>query len=294
MERMAPELAEQVVFTNKDAAAKYKNEVEKRMEKMLQQAALVGKASKRELAATRKAVLEIMADKRYQHACKVVKGLEPKFGKEKEEEARPVEIESKAEETLRTEKEEEAQPVEIESKEEENVEEKEEPQPVQGKEQVVHVPKQERVSHQQVEQVMEVHVPLIQEEVVLVPKAWKPCIQCGRRALERPPLAFFGEPVAKSIFNPTCVHGPFCHHCRARVGRCILPACVCRALLESWKEEEWPQSARNSAQTWQVEQTVEEKEEGAQPVEIESQAEENVEKDGFIDSQSPAWNVCEL
>ena len=50
-------------------------------------------------------------------------------------------------------------------------------------------------------------------------------------------MAFSKEPVAKSIFNPTCVHGPFCHHCRARVGRCILPACVCRALLESWKED---------------------------------------------------------
>ena len=37
-----------------------------------------------------------------------------------------------------------------------------------------------------------------------------------------------------------------------------------------------------------------EKEEEPQPVEIESKEEENVEEDGFIDSQSLAWNVCEL
>ena len=37
-----------------------------------------------------------------------------------------------------------------------------------------------------------------------------------------------------------------------------------------------------------------EKEEEPQPVEIESKEEENVEEDGFIDSQSPARNVCEL
>eukprot|EP00434_Breviolum_minutum_P041134 symbB.v1.2.036588.t2/scaffold5200.1/size29896/1 len=60
---------------------------------------------------------------------------ETDLGQEKEEEAQPVEIESKAEENVEKEKEEEAQPVEIESKEEEHVEEeKEELQPVQGKE----------------------------------------------------------------------------------------------------------------------------------------------------------------
>ena len=46
------------------------------------------------------------------------------------------------------------------------------------------------------------------------------------------------------------------------------------AFLESWP--------------WQ------EKEEQPQPVEIESKEEEYVEEDGFIDSQSPARNVCEL
>eukprot|EP00434_Breviolum_minutum_P015517 symbB.v1.2.013667.t1/scaffold973.1/size147933/12 len=76
--------------------------------------------------------------------------------------------------------------------------------------------------------------------------AWKPCIQCGRRALERPALAFFGEAVAKPVFQP-CRHGPFCDRCRAAVGRCILPACVCRALLECWKEEEWPEAGPEDA-----------------------------------------------
>ena len=47
-----------------------------------------------------------------------------------------------------------------------------------------------------------------------------------------------------------------------------------QAFLESWP--------------WQ------EKEQEAQPVVIESKEEEYVEEDGFIDSQSPARNVCEL
>ena len=48
-----------------------------------------------------------------------------------------------------------------------------------------------------------------------------------------------------------------------------------QAFLESWP--------------WQ-----EKEEELPQPVEIESEGEEHVEEDSFIDSQSPAWNVCEL
>ena len=48
-----------------------------------------------------------------------------------------------------------------------------------------------------------------------------------------------------------------------------------QAFLESWP--------------WQ-----EKEEEQPQPVEIESKEEEHVEEDSFIDSQSPAWNVCEL
>ena len=49
-------------------------------------------------------------------------------------------------------------------------------------------------------------------------------------------MAFSKEAVAKPVFQP-CRHGPFCDRCRAAVGRCILPACVCRALLECWRED---------------------------------------------------------
>ena len=51
------------------------------------------------------------------------------------------------------------------------------------------------------------------------------------------------------------------------------------------KKEEEPQP---------VEIEKKEEEHVEEVVEIESKEEETVEEDGFIDSQSPAWNVCEL
>ena len=57
---------------------------------------------------------------------------------------------------------------------------------------------------------------------------------------------------------------------------------------------------RHSAESKEVQAFLEfwlwqeKEEEQPQPVEIESKEEEYVEEDGFIDSQSPAWNVCEL
>jgi hypothetical protein len=45
--------------------------------------------------------------------------------------------------------------------------------------------------------------------------------------------------VAKPLFA-VCRHGPFCARCAAAVQRCTLPACVCRALLSGWREEQWP------------------------------------------------------
>eukprot|EP00435_Cladocopium_sp_Y103_P061722 s64_g23.t1 len=68
---------------------------------------------------------------------------------------------------------------------------------------------------------------------------WKACIQCRRRSNERPTSAAFAEVVAKPLFA-VCRHGPFCTRCAAAVQRCTLPACVCRALLNSWRQEEWP------------------------------------------------------
>eukprot|EP00746_Dinoflagellata_sp_MGD_P081770 gnl/MRDRNA2_/MRDRNA2_32494_c0_seq1.p1 gnl/MRDRNA2_/MRDRNA2_32494_c0~~gnl/MRDRNA2_/MRDRNA2_32494_c0_seq1.p1 ORF type:complete len:501 (+),score=105.05 gnl/MRDRNA2_/MRDRNA2_32494_c0_seq1:81-1583(+) len=55
-----------------------------------------------------------------------------------------------------------------------------------------------------------------------------------------PPPAYYAEAVKSSIFARNCPHGPFCHSCRMRIGRRVLPACICRALLrENWRSE-WP------------------------------------------------------
>lgn len=51
-----------------------------------------------------------------------------------------------------------------------------------------------------------------------------------------------------------------------------------------FKKEEEPQPVEIEKEEEHVEEVVE----------IESKEEETVEEDGFIDSQSLAWNVCEL
>ncbi|CAJ1379638.1 unnamed protein product [Effrenium voratum] len=69
--------------------------------------------------------------------------------------------------------------------------------------------------------------------------AGKPCIQCRRPPPAGPARAAFGAPVARLVFG-ACLHGPFCETCRGHVARCTLPACVCRVLLEGWREAPWP------------------------------------------------------
>eukprot|EP00434_Breviolum_minutum_P001334 symbB.v1.2.001173.t1/scaffold60.1/size581591/13 len=66
---------------DKDAAGKYKNDVEARIASLEAEAALLtGKDKKKERAAKGKEVAELKGEQQYVDACKVVKGLEPKFG----------------------------------------------------------------------------------------------------------------------------------------------------------------------------------------------------------------------
>jgi len=66
---------------DKAAAEKYKAEIDTRMKTLEDEAALLtGKDNKKERAAKGKEVAELKAEQRYVDACKIVKGLEPKFG----------------------------------------------------------------------------------------------------------------------------------------------------------------------------------------------------------------------
>mmetsp|Transcript_22085 Transcript_22085/g.36456 ORF Transcript_22085/g.36456 Transcript_22085/m.36456 type:complete len:264 (+) Transcript_22085:56-847(+) len=66
---------------DKDAASKYKQEVEVRIASLENEANLLtGKDKKKERAAKGKEVAELKGEQQYVDACKIVKGLEPKFG----------------------------------------------------------------------------------------------------------------------------------------------------------------------------------------------------------------------
>eukprot|EP00435_Cladocopium_sp_Y103_P026867 s2711_g6.t1 len=66
---------------DKDAANKYKQEVEARITILENEANLLtGKDKKKERAAKGKEVAELKGEQQYVDACKIVKGLEPKFG----------------------------------------------------------------------------------------------------------------------------------------------------------------------------------------------------------------------
>jgi len=63
------------------AAEKYKNEMDERIAALEDEAArLTGKDNKKERAAKGKEASELKAEPQYVDACKVVKGMEPKFG----------------------------------------------------------------------------------------------------------------------------------------------------------------------------------------------------------------------
>mmetsp|Transcript_13956 Transcript_13956/g.16258 ORF Transcript_13956/g.16258 Transcript_13956/m.16258 type:complete len:111 (-) Transcript_13956:10-342(-) len=66
---------------DKAEAERYKAEIETKINTLEEQAALLtGKDNKKERAAKGKEVAELKAEQRYVDACKIVKGLEPKFG----------------------------------------------------------------------------------------------------------------------------------------------------------------------------------------------------------------------
>ncbi|CAE8615000.1 unnamed protein product [Polarella glacialis] len=67
-----------------------------------------------------------------------------------------------------------------------------------------------------------------------------PCAQC-RRPQTGPGNAAYGKVIYRPVFEPGCQHGPFCERCKRAIAARVLPSCVCRALVESWREAAWPE-----------------------------------------------------
>lgn len=65
------------------------------------------------------------------------------------------------------------------------------------------------------------------------------CFQCRAPQPERSP-AFFCDVLHRPLFALTCEHGPFCSNCHRAISRQTLPSCICRSLVDCWREQEWP------------------------------------------------------
>lgn len=61
------------------------------------------------------------------------------------------------------------------------------------------------------------------------------CLQCRRSQPSSKPVAYACVE-CPSIFLKECPHGPFCARCRRAVSSQVLPSCVCRGLIKTWRE----------------------------------------------------------
>eukprot|EP00439_Symbiodinium_sp_Y106_P043214 s3954_g5.t1 len=68
------------------------------------------------------------------------------------------------------------------------------------------------------------------------------CVQC--RVPQTAGAAFYAEVLHRPVTVQGCTHGPFCARCRRSVSAQVLPFCVCRALVSTWREAAWPVTLR--------------------------------------------------
>jgi len=65
------------------------------------------------------------------------------------------------------------------------------------------------------------------------------CTQC-RAPVAATGTASYADVLHRPVFVPNCKHGPFCSRCRSSISSRVLPSCVCRALVDTWRETPWP------------------------------------------------------
>ncbi|CAE7236160.1 unnamed protein product [Symbiodinium natans] len=90
-------------------------------------------------------------------------------------------------------------------------------------------------SHEEVEVTTTRAKPGSKIRVVLA-KGVRTCTQCANPIGKEPGAVAYAQLVCRSVFHPDCKHGPFCPKCRERVAQKVLPCCVCRGLIESWRQ----------------------------------------------------------
>merc|ERR1712039_599458 len=61
------------------------------------------------------------------------------------------------------------------------------------------------------------------------------CIRC-RKAIGHTDATAFATVHHRSLFAPTCQHGPFCSRCQRNVAAQILPSCTCKSIIDSWDQ----------------------------------------------------------
>lgn len=62
------------------------------------------------------------------------------------------------------------------------------------------------------------------------------CCQC-RAPQPKCFLASYADVLYRPLFAEGCTHGPYCRRCCRAISDQVLPTCVCRALIGSWREE---------------------------------------------------------
>mmetsp|Transcript_39630 Transcript_39630/g.88793 ORF Transcript_39630/g.88793 Transcript_39630/m.88793 type:complete len:287 (-) Transcript_39630:105-965(-) len=71
---------------------------------------------------------------------------------------------------------------------------------------------------------------------LVLAKGVQACANCSNPMSKKPGEAAYAELVCRSVFEPDCKHGPFCLKCRERVAQKVLPCCVCRGLIQTWRQ----------------------------------------------------------
>mmetsp|Transcript_16378 Transcript_16378/g.34222 ORF Transcript_16378/g.34222 Transcript_16378/m.34222 type:complete len:278 (-) Transcript_16378:32-865(-) len=69
----------------------------------------------------------------------------------------------------------------------------------------------------------------------VVASSGRRCLQCQRAQPLSKPVAY-ASVECPPIFSRECPHGPFCARCRKAVSAQVLPACICRGLIGTWRE----------------------------------------------------------
>jgi len=64
-------------------------------------------------------------------------------------------------------------------------------------------------------------------------------VQC-RRPQPAKCTAAYADVICRPICQRDCTHGPFCARCRWAIAKRVLPTCICRALIDVWRETSWP------------------------------------------------------